>query len=246
VALFLQRCEWVSLSLSIQLNPRSASSWVDWFTNIYLSLLDYYNLRLQTYIIGKFALYNFLSLALLEQFDIFFYTQKEEEFKVGKEKKQTIGGPSIFLFLNPNCKFPLLIFLEKRDCFHWNCYTPEIHQIEEFRFLGILQYKFKLRFWFHLNLYQVIWFSRCGGFQGVFRGVAFSVESVILSYRVVPGHRNHFFDPASVFSSTHWWSQHPACQRCFYKPLRNYHPSQRVSNPPETLTKEIYVSLNKS
>jgi len=55
-------------------------------------------------------------------------------------------------------------------------------------------------------------------------------------YRVIPGHRNHRNDPASVFLSTHWWSQHPACQRCFYKPLRNCHPSQRVSTPPvETL-----------
>jgi len=43
----------------------------------------------------------------------------------------------------------------------------------------------------------------------------------------VPGHRlrNHLNDPASVFLSTHWWSQHPACQRCFYRPLRNCHPS---------------------
>jgi len=55
-------------------------------------------------------------------------------------------------------------------------------------------------------------------------------------YSVIPGHRNHRNDPASVFPSTHWWSQHPACQRwlflvvsCFYKPLRNCHPSQRVS-----------------
>ena len=35
------------------------------------------------------------------------------------------------------------------------------------------------------------------------------------SYRVIPGHRNQVFDPASVFLSTHSWSQHPACQRCF-------------------------------
>jgi len=36
--------------------------------------------------------------------------------------------------------------------------------------------------------------------------------------------------------STKWWSQHPACQRCFYKPFRNCHPSRRVSTPPvETL-----------
>ena len=55
-------------------------------------------------------------------------------------------------------------------------------------------------------------------------------------YSRVPGHINHRNDPASVFLSTHWWSQHPACQRClflvvscFYKPLRNCHPSHRVS-----------------
>ena len=47
-----------------------------------------------------------------------------------------------------------------------------------------------------------------------------------------PGHRNHVLDPASEFLSTHWWSQQPACQRCFYKPLRNCQPSQRVSTPP--------------
>ena len=55
-------------------------------------------------------------------------------------------------------------------------------------------------------------------------------------YSRVPGHRNHRNDPASVFLSTYWWSQHPACQRwlflvvsCFCKPLRNCHPRQRVS-----------------
>jgi len=55
-------------------------------------------------------------------------------------------------------------------------------------------------------------------------------------YSSIPAHRNHTFDPATVFLSTHWWSQHPACQRCFYKPLKNYYPSQRVFTPPvETL-----------
>jgi len=55
-------------------------------------------------------------------------------------------------------------------------------------------------------------------------------------YSRVPKRRNHRNDPASVFLSTHWWSQHPACQRwlflvvsCVYKPLRNCHPSQWVS-----------------
>jgi len=60
-------------------------------------------------------------------------------------------------------------------------------------------------------------------------------------YSRVQAHRNHGFDPASVFLSTHWWSQHPACQCCFYKPLRNCHPSQRVSKiikklPPQPAT----------
>jgi len=45
------------------------------------------------------------------------------------------------------------------------------------------------------------------------------------TYSTDPGHRNHFFDPASEFLSTHWWSQNPACQRCFYKPLKNCHPA---------------------
>ena len=48
----------------------------------------------------------------------------------------------------------------------------------------------------------------------------------------LPRARNHGFDPASVFLSTHWWSQHPACQRCFYKPWRNCPASQRVSTSP--------------
>jgi len=54
----------------------------------------------------------------------------------------------------------------------------------------------------------------------------------VRSYSRVPAHRNHGFDPVSVFLSTHWWSQQPACQRFFYKTLRNCHPSQRVSTPP--------------
>jgi len=47
-------------------------------------------------------------------------------------------------------------------------------------------------------------------------------------YSRVPGQRNHWNDPASEFLSAHWWSQHPACQRCFYQPLKNCHPSQRI------------------
>jgi len=52
------------------------------------------------------------------------------------------------------------------DRFHWKCYIPEIHQIDKLRFLGISQYKFKLRFWFNSNLYNQIWVSGFGGFQG--------------------------------------------------------------------------------
>jgi len=32
------------------------------------------------------------------------------------------------------------------DTLHWKSYIPEIHQMEKLRFLGILRYKFKLRF----------------------------------------------------------------------------------------------------
>jgi len=53
-------------------------------------------------------------------------------------------------------------------------------------------------------------------------------------YSSVPEHKTHRNDPASVFLSTHWWSQRPACQHWmflvvsfFYKPLRNCHPSQQ-------------------
>jgi len=58
-----------------------------------------------------------------------------------------------------------------------------------------------------------------------------------LEYRVIPGHRNHVFKPASVFLSTNRWSQHPACQRCVYKPLRNCHHRQRVSTLPGVRSK---------
>jgi len=42
------------------------------------------------------------------------------------------------------------------NSFHHNCYTPEIHQIQRLRFLGISRYKVKLRFWLNLNWYQKI------------------------------------------------------------------------------------------
>jgi len=74
------------------------------------------------------------------------------------------------------------------------------------------------------------------------------IRSHWANYSRVPGHRNHRNDPASVFLSTHWWSQHPACQRwlflvvsCFYKPLRNCHPSQRISKVQcEKLAKKFF------
>jgi len=49
---------------------------------------------------------------------------------------------------------------------------PKIHQIEKLRFDDISQYKFKLRFWFDLNLYRLIRVSGFGGFRGLdtFRG----------------------------------------------------------------------------
>jgi len=50
--------------------------------------------------------------------------------------------------------------------------------------------------------------------------------------RVVPGHKTHFFDAASEFLSTNWWSQNPACQRCVYKPLKNCHPASEFLYSP--------------
>jgi len=50
------------------------------------------------------------------------------------------------------------------NSFHWECITPETHQIEKLRFLGVSRYKFKLRPWLHLNLYWGIWVSGFGGF----------------------------------------------------------------------------------
>jgi len=51
-------------------------------------------------------------------------------------------------------------------------------------------------------------------------------------YRVFPAHRNRFFDPASEFLSTHWWSQNPACQRCFSEPLKNCHTACKFLQLP--------------
>jgi len=51
--------------------------------------------------------------------------------------------------------------------FYWKCRIPKIRQIEKLTCLDISQYKFKLRFWFNLNLYRETWVFRSGGFRGV-------------------------------------------------------------------------------
>jgi len=68
------------------------------------------------------------------------------------------------------------------DSFHWKCYTPEIHQIEKLRFVGISRYKFKLRFGFHLNLYREIGVSRFGGFweSSIFNGTCHTAPKTFL------------------------------------------------------------------
>ena len=70
--------------------------------------------------------------------------------------------------------------------------------------------------------------------------VCYSVlQRVAVRYNVQshPGTKNNRKDLGSAFLGSHWWSQHPACQLCFYKPLRNGHHIQRVSTPPvESLT----------
>jgi len=62
------------------------------------------------------------------------------------------------------------------------------------------------------------------------------------SYSTDPGNRNRFFDPASEFLSTHWWSQNPACQRCFYKPFKNCHtPSGFLKYSARNRPKKIFL-----
>jgi len=53
----------------------------------------------------------------------------------------------------------------------------------------------------------------------------------VWNYKRVLVHKSHVCDPACMFLSTHWWSQHPACQSCFYKPLRNCNPSEFLHPP---------------
>ena len=52
------------------------------------------------------------------------------------------------------------------DTFHWEGYIPEIHRIGKAGFFCISSYRFKLRFWFDLNLYRGIWVSRICGVLG--------------------------------------------------------------------------------
>jgi len=64
----------------------------------------------------------------------------------------------------------------EHDCFHWKCYLPRTHQIEKPRFLVITWYKFTMKFWLNLKVYQGIWVSRFGGFRGcsIFSGICHS------------------------------------------------------------------------
>jgi len=72
---------------------------------------------------------------------------------------------------SPPCTPPPLLliiitqgfFARTYNSFRWKCCILEIRQIEILRFLGILRYKFKLRFWLNLKLYRGIWDSRFGG-----------------------------------------------------------------------------------
>jgi len=53
----------------------------------------------------------------------------------------------------------------------WQCYIPEIHQIEKPRFLGISQNKCEIRFCLNLDLYQGLGVSRFGGCRGCYGGI---------------------------------------------------------------------------
>jgi len=65
--------------------------------------------------------------------------------------------------------------------------------------------------------------------------VSIDPDSCFERYRVIPGHRCHGFDPASVFWSTHWRSQHPVCQRCFGRAASGGapEPPRATRNQPE-------------
>ena len=68
------------------------------------------------------------------------------------------------------------------DSFHWKIHIPKVRKIKNLGFLGLSLYTFKSRFWFHLNLYQVSWVFRFGGFRwcsipsGICRTLSFSIR----------------------------------------------------------------------
>ena len=95
-----------------------------------------------------------------------------------------------------------------------------------------------------LTIHQMSWLIRC------LLPIRMSWLVQVMICSKVPRHRNHQNGPASVFLSTHWWSQHLACQpwlflvvSCFYKPLRNCHPSQRVSKVQRKKVKKKYFCI---
>ena len=63
------------------------------------------------------------------------------------------------------CHFPVSLGYAT---FRWIRFSHifAIHHIEKLKFLGILWYKFKVRFWFDLNVYRGIGVSRVRGFWG--------------------------------------------------------------------------------
>jgi len=52
------------------------------------------------------------------------------------------------------------------ESFHWNCHTPEIHQIEKLEFLGTNSNPTKISIWICAARYWGIWVSRSDGFRG--------------------------------------------------------------------------------
>jgi len=98
------------------------------------------------------------------------------------------------------------------DSFYQNCYTPEIHQIQKLRFLGILRYKIKVRFWFNLNLYQKK-VSGFGGFRGcsIFSGncriwcTGFWVMHICIRFRPYVYENMHMYMSTQILSTRKKW-----------------------------------------
>ena len=98
--------------------------------------------------------------------------------KIARFRMSCIGIGALYLYIDIYIYVEIYVYVEALammsiasastwyDSFHWNCYTPKIHQIQRLRFLGISRYKITLRYWFNLNLYRGIWASRFGGFRG--------------------------------------------------------------------------------